>query len=122
MAHYICKGTCGGTLDYEGACETEGCSRQWEMMKVCTCKDGQHGKQAETTEQAVVTKDSYGNILQNGDTVTLVKDLTLRGTSKTFKRGTKVTNVKVTDNPEEVDCKLEGMAIVLRTEFLKKIN
>lgn len=121
MTHYICKGSCGGTLDCEGFCETEGCSKQWEMMEACDCTDGQHGKEVEISHEAVITKDGNGNILQEGDTVVLVKDLTLRGSSKTFKRGTKVTHIKLTDNPEEVDCKLEGMAIVLRAEFLKKI-
>lgn len=104
-------------LDEIGVCETEGCSHQWELMEVCDCKDGRHGAE----EEAPIVKDSNGNILNNGDTVALIKDLTLRGSSKTFKRGTKVTNIKLTDNPEEVDCKLEGAAIVLRAEFLKKL-
>lgn len=120
MTHYICKGGCGGTLDEIGVCETEGCANQWEVMEECDCADGQHGMTEETDEQEVITKDSNGNVLQDGDTVALIKDLTLRGSSKTFKRGTKAV-IKLTGNPAEVDCKLEGMAIVLRTEFLKKL-
>lgn len=121
MTHYVCKGGCGGTLDEIGVCEAEGCANQWELMEECDCADGQHGVASdESDEKEVITKDSNGNVLQNGDTVALIKDLTLRGSSKTFKRGTKAT-IRLTGNPEEVDCKLEGMAIVLRTEFLKKL-
>jgi protein PhnA len=120
MAHYFCKGGCGGTLEEIGACETDGCANQWEMMEECNCTDGLHGMASKEETQAVITKDSNGNILKDGDDVALIKDLTLRGSSKTFKRGTKAT-IKLTGNPEEVDCKLEGMAIVLRTEFLKKL-
>ncbi len=118
MTHYVCKGGCGGVLEEIGVCETEGCSKQWELMEECDCVDGKHG---EAASQGLVVKDSNGTVLQDGDNVVLIKDLTLRGSSKTFKRGTKATNIKLTDNPEEVDCKLEGMAIVLRVEFLKKI-
>jgi len=117
MKHYICKGTCGGSSEEICACETDGCTRQWELMEECDCTDGNHGMGKEIPK----VKDSNGNVLQNGDNVALIKDLTLRGSSKTFKRGTKVNKIKLTENPEEVDCKLEGQAIVLKTEFLKKI-
>lgn len=119
MTHYVCKGGCGGVLEEMGICEAEGCAKQWEMMEECDCKDGKHGMENAGAEKLVV-KDSNGTVLQDGDDVVLIKDLTLRGSSKTFKRGTKA-NIKLTDNPEEVDCRLEGSAIVLRTEFLKKV-
>jgi len=119
MTHYICKGGCGGVLDEIGICETEGCANQWEMMEECDCADGKHGMEA--AEEKLVVKDSNGTLLSDGDNVVLIKDLTLRGSSKTFKRGTKVTGVRLTDNPEEVDCKIGGMSIVLRVEFLKKV-
>ena len=117
MTHYVCRGGCGGVLEEIGVCETEGCPNQWEMMEECDCKDGLHGMAAKKP----ITKDSNGNELHDGDSVALIKDLKLRGSSRTFKQGTKVTNIKLTDNPEEVDCKLDGTAIVLRTEFLKKL-
>lgn len=121
MAHYICTGTCGGVLDEIGVCEAENCTKQWEMMEECSCTDGKHGRaETDAGEEAVVVKDSNGTPLHDGDDVVLIKDLTLRGSSRTFKRGTKAT-IKLTDNPEEVDCRLEGTAIVLRVEFLKKL-
>lgn len=106
-----------------GICETEGCKNQWEMMEECDCADGKHGMGPEESDgdEAVVVKDSNGTVLKDGDDVVLIKDLTLRGSSKTFKRGTKASNIKLTHNPEEVDCRLEGSAIVLRVEFLKKV-
>ncbi|MDZ4758301.1 MAG: zinc ribbon domain-containing protein YjdM [Bacteroidota bacterium] len=67
------------------------------------------------------TKDSNGNILQNGDSVHLVKDLKVKGSSTVLKRGVKIKNIKLTDDPDEIDCKIEGSAIVLKTEFVKKI-
>lgn len=117
MTHYICRGTCQSKTSEIAACETEGCSNQWEMMEECECGDNLHGSEA----QVLVVKDSNGNVLVDGDNVTLIKDLTLRGSSKVIKRGAKVTNLRLTDNPEEVDCKVEGMKIVLRVEFLKKV-
>jgi protein PhnA len=67
------------------------------------------------------TRDSNGTILTEGDNVTLIKDLKVKGTSVTLKRGTMVRGIHLTDNPEEVDCRVEKVkGLVLRTEFLKK--
>jgi protein PhnA len=68
----------------------------------------------------IITKDCNGNILKDGDTVKLIKDLKVKGSSITLKRGTVVKNIKLTDDADEVDCRVEKMAIVLRTEFLAK--
>ncbi|MEJ6795717.1 MAG: alkylphosphonate utilization protein [Flavobacteriales bacterium] len=65
-------------------------------------------------------KDASGKILSDGDTVTLSKDLKLKGTNTVIKRGTKVKNIRLTDNPDEIDCRVNKMSIVLRTEFVKK--
>lgn len=117
MTHFVCKGGCGGMKEEMGMCEADGCKNQWEMMEECDCSDGKHGMGA----PELVVKDSNGTVLEDGDNVVLIKDLTLRGSSTTFKIGTKVNGIKLTDNPDEVDCKLGGTAIVLRTEFLKKV-
>lgn len=66
------------------------------------------------------TRDSNGNTLADGDAVTLIKDLKVKGMSVTLKRGTMVKKIRLTDDPAEVDCKINGSDIVLRTEFLKK--
>jgi protein PhnA len=69
-----------------------------------------------------VLKDSNGNVLANGDTVTVIKDLEVKGTGKTVKRGTTVKNIRMCDVPEHVACKVDGIgSIYLKTEFLKKV-
>jgi protein PhnA len=65
-------------------------------------------------------RDSNGTILVDGDSVTLTKDLKVKGMSVILKRGTLVKKIRLTDNPAEIDCKVSGSEIVLRTEFLKK--
>ncbi len=69
---------------------------------------------------AVNTKDSNGAKLENGDTVTLIKDLDVKGTTFTAKRGTVVKNISLTDNPLHVEGKINGTSIVLVAAFLKK--
>jgi protein PhnA len=67
------------------------------------------------------TKDSNGVVLNDGDNVTLIKDLKVKGTSVTLKRGTLVKGIQLTGNVEEVECRVEKVkGLVLRTEFLKK--
>ncbi|SKC41520.1 zinc ribbon domain-containing protein YjdM [Ohtaekwangia koreensis] len=66
-------------------------------------------------------KDSNGNVLNDGDSVTLIKDLKVKGSSLTLKRGTVVKKIKLTEDANEVDCRVNGSSIVLRTEFLKKM-
>jgi protein PhnA len=65
-------------------------------------------------------KDSNGNILNDGDSVTLIKSLKVKGDGVTLKQGTLVKKIRLTDDHEEVDCKIDGMSIVLKTAFLKK--
>ncbi len=116
MTHFICRGGCSGVSDEAGVCEADGCANQWELLEKCECGDGVHG-----IDGGLVVKDSNGTQLHDGDDVVLIKDLPLRGTSRVYKRGTKVTGIKLTDNAEEVDCKVNGSSIVLRVEFLKKL-
>jgi alkylphosphonate utilization operon protein PhnA len=66
-------------------------------------------------------RDSNGTILKDGDNVTLIKDLKVKGTSVTLKRGTMVKGIQLTDDPDEVECRVEKVkGLVLRVEFLKK--
>ncbi len=66
-------------------------------------------------------KDSNGAILSDEDSVTLIKDLKVKGSSMTLKRGTVVKKIRLTDVAEEVDCRINGSNLVLKTMFLKKI-
>ena len=68
-----------------------------------------------------IVKDSNGTKLNDGDSVTLIKDLKVRGTSETLKRGTLVKNIRLTDNTGEIECNTKQVkGLVLKTEFLKK--
>lgn len=69
-----------------------------------------------------MTKDSNGNEILEGDNVTLIKDLKVKGSTVTLKRGTTFKNIRLTDDENEIDCKSkEVKGLVLRTEFVKKI-
>jgi protein PhnA len=67
------------------------------------------------------TRDSNGAVLSEGDSVTLIKDLKVKGTSETLKRGTLVKNIRLTDDPGQIECSTKQVkGLVLKTEFLKK--
>lgn len=69
----------------------------------------------------IIVKDSNGNVLTDGDSVTTIKDLKVKGTSITLKRGTMVKNIRLTDDEEEIECNVEKVkGLVLKTCFLKK--
>lgn len=69
-----------------------------------------------------VIKDSNGNILQDGDTVTVIKDLKVKGSSTPLKQGTKVKNIRLVEGDHNIDCKIDGFgAMSLKSEFVKKI-
>ena len=66
-------------------------------------------------------KDANGNVLENGDTVIIVKDLPVKGAPKPLKAGTKVKNIRLTEGDHNIDCKIEGFgAMALKSEFVKK--
>jgi protein PhnA len=76
---------------------------------------------AEGTEQARVWKDANGNVLQDGDSVTVIKDLKIKGSSSVVKVGTKVKNIRLIEGDHDIDCKIDGIgAMQLKSEFVKK--
>ena len=90
-------------------------------LYVCPDCAYEFGEESATaTATVAVPKDSNGAELLDGDSVTVIKDLKVRGSSMVIKRGTKVKSIRLTDDPEEVDCKIDGSSIVLKTYFLKK--
>jgi protein PhnA len=73
------------------------------------------------TEQGLVVKDAFGTVLADGDTVTLIKDLKIRGSSAVVKVGTKVRNIHLVEGDHNIDCKVDGVgAMGLKSEFVKK--
>ena len=70
--------------------------------------------------EELVVRDSNGAVLKEGDSVTVIKDLKVRGSSGVIKRGTMVKNIRLTEDSDEIEGKVEKSVMVLRTEFLKK--
>lgn len=76
----------------------------------------------ESAEKESVIKDANGNVLQDGDTITVIKDLKVKGTSLVVKVGTKVKNIRLVDGDHDIDCKITGIGpMKLKSEFVKKI-
>ncbi|MBS1505217.1 MAG: alkylphosphonate utilization protein [Bacteroidetes bacterium] len=89
------------------------CGHEWNPNEVTEVV-------SEETDSSVV-KDANGNVLQDGDTVVLIKDLPVKGAPKPIKAGTKVKNIKLTDGDHNIDCKIDGFgAMALKSIFVKK--
>jgi protein PhnA len=86
------------------------CAHEWS-------KDGA----AEDNADALIVKDANGNVLQDGDTVTVIKDLKVKGSSSVVKVGTKVKIIRLVEGDHDIDCRIEGIgAMKLKSEFVKK--
>lgn len=86
------------------------CAHEWPLAEA-----------AEGAEAARVVKDAVGNVLQDGDTVTVIKDLKIKGSSLVVKVGTKVKNIRLVDGDHDIDCKIDGVgAMGLKSAFVKK--
>ena len=74
------------------------------------------------SEDKKIIKDANGNVLNDGDSITVIKDLKVKGTSLVVKIGTKVKNIRLVDGDHDIDCKIDGFgAMKLKSEFVKKI-
>jgi protein PhnA len=91
-------------------------------MLVCPECAHEWPAQAEAVvDEARVVRDAVGNVLQDGDTVTVIKDLKLKGSSLVVKVGTKVRNIRLVDGDHDIDCKVDGIGQMgLKSEFVKK--
>jgi protein PhnA len=101
---------CGSTYTYEdrGIYICPECAHEWSQ-------------QAEAEDEGRVIKDANGNMLSDGDTVTVIKDLKVKGSSSVVKVGTKVKNIRLVDGDHDIDCKIDGIgAMKLKSEFVKK--
>ncbi|WP_397581450.1 alkylphosphonate utilization protein [Sphingorhabdus sp.] len=76
---------------------------------------------AAAQNDAVEVRDAVGNLLADGDQVTLIKDLTVKGAGQTLKRGTLIKSIRLTGDAQEIDCRFDGIkGLVLRAEFVRK--
>lgn len=103
----ICKSPYGYALNDElYACPE--CSHEWNPADV-------------VEEGTLIVKDSNGNILQDGDSVIVIKNLPVKGASGPIKAGTKVKKIRLTDGDHNIDCKIDGFgAMALKSEFVRK--
>ncbi|MGV7118953.1 zinc ribbon domain-containing protein YjdM [Paenibacillus kyungheensis] len=87
----------------------------------CAYEWNPNAEETQDSDEKVV-KDANGNILQDGDSITIIKDLKVKGSSSTLKIGTKVKNIRLVDGDHDIDCKIDGFgAMKLKSEFVKKI-
>lgn len=103
---------CGSEFTYEdgGLFICPECAHEWSAEAA-----------AEAGDDVRVIKDANGNLLQDGDTVTVIKDLKVKGSSLVVKVGTKVKNIRLVDGDHDIDCKIDGIgAMKLKSEFVKK--
>ncbi len=78
--------------------------------------------ETENSEEQKVVKDANGNVLNDGDSVTVIKDLKVKGSSSVLKIGTKVKSIRLVDGDHDIDCKIDGFgAMKLKSEFVKKV-
>jgi len=78
-------------------------------------------KAAESVPEETVVRDAFGTVLQDGDSVTVIKDLKIKGSSSVVKVGTKVRNIRIVSGDHDIDCKIDGVgAMGLKSEFVKK--
>lgn len=85
------------------------CGHEWPIVA-----------KTEAEEVGEVIKDANGKVLQDGDTVVLIKDLKVKGSSITLKQGTKIKNIRLTSGDHAVDCRIDGGSFMLKQSFLKK--
>ena len=71
-------------------------------------------------ESALEVRDAFGNLLAPGDSIILIKDLKLKGSSGTLKKGAKARNIRLTDGDHPIDCRIDDMKVMLKAEFVKK--
>jgi len=87
------------------------CAHEWTLES-----------ETENSEDTKVIKDANGNILNDGDSVTVIKDLKVKGTSSVIKIGAKVKSIRLVDGDHDIDCKIDGFgAMKLKSEFVKKV-
>ena len=105
---------CASKLTYEdaGIYVCPECGHEWSTSGIT---------EADTDDQKRAIRDAVGNELHDGDAVTVIKDLTVKGSSLVVKMGTKVKNIRLVDGDHDIDCKIDGIgAMKLKSEFVKR--
>ena len=106
-------------------CSKCGSEYTYEDGNMYVCPECAHewakGAVVENADDKRTVRDAYGNVLQDGDTVTVIKDLKVKGSYSLVKVGTKVKNIRLAEGDHDIDCKIDGIgAMQLKSEFVKK--
>ena len=107
------------------ACPKCGSAYTYNDGAMLVCPECAHewtvDKKVESSDEARVIRDAHGNVLQDGDTISVIKDLKVKGSSLVVKVGTKVKNIRLVEGDHNIDCKIDGIgAMQLKSEFVKK--
>ena len=103
-------------------CKSEYTYEDGNMLVCPMCAHEWSPAETSGAEEEKVYRDANGNVLQDGDTVSVIKDLKVKGSSSTLKQGTRVKNIRLVDGDHNIDCKIDGFgAMKLKSEFVKKI-
>jgi protein PhnA len=103
------------------ACPECGSTYAYEDGELFICPECAHEWSASAASDGPVFKDANGNPLEDDDTVTVIKDLKIKGTSQVVKVGTRVKNIRLVEGDHDIDCKIDGIgAMKLKSEFVKK--
>lgn len=110
------------SLPHCPACKSEFTYEDGNLFVCPECANEWSQEEATGSDDVKIIKDSNGNVLQDGDTVTVIKDLKLKGSSLVVKVGTKVKNIRLVDGDHDIDCKIDGIgAMKLKSQFVKKV-
>ena len=104
------------------ACPNCGSQYTYEDGALYVCPEcANEWSPGETVEEGLVVRDANGNLLADGDTITVIKDLKVKGSSSVVKVGTKVKNIRLVEGDHDIDCKVPGIgAMKLKSQFVKK--
>ena len=109
------------TLPKCPSCSSEYTYEDAEMFVCPECGHEWPKAAAESAEAERVVRDAFGNVLNDGDSVTVIKDLKLKGSSLVVKVGTKARNIRIVEGDHDIDCKIDGIgAMQMKSEFVKK--
>ena len=109
------------TLPKCPSCSSEYTYEDGELYVCPECAHEWAKAAVESAESGPALRDAFGNVLNDGDSVTVIKDLKIKGSSSVVKVGTKVRNIRIVSGDHDIDCKIDGIgAMQLKSEFVKK--
>ena len=102
-------------------CQSEYTYQEGHLLICPECSHEWDTQEEQSDEQLNIVKDAHGTVLNDGDSITVIKDLKVKGSSLVVKVGTKVKNIRLVEGDHDIDCKIDGIgAMKLKSEFVKK--